>query len=483
MTAVLEAILLASEWLVLVYFLFVNTFYALLLVSAGLELRRYRLSGWRQGLQRILSSEIAPRVSIIAPAYNEEATVVASVRALLMLAYPDLEVVVVNDGSSDGTLAVLEREFELSPVRPSVAGELPYEQIRRVYRSQRSPGLVVIDKQNGGKADALNAGLDTAAGELVCAIDADTLIEPDALLRIVRPFVDMDDVVATGGTIRVVNGSRVEFGRVPDPRVPRRALAGAQTIEYLRAFLFGRLGWNRLGDNLIVSGAFGMFRRDAMVAAGGYEHETVGEDMELIVNLRRRAVTEGTASRVTFVPDPVAWTEVPESVRILGRQRDRWQRGLFDTLRRHAKLLLNPRFGKLGIVVFPYFVFVELLGPVIEALGLIGLAAALILGVVDWEFALLFFLVAYGYGLILSSASLVLEQYAHRPYRRTRDRLLLGAWTIFESIGYRQMTVFFRLKGMLNYLRGNQNWGQMTRRGFEASDPPPPPASGKATSG
>jgi len=340
--------------------------------------------------------------------------------------------------------------------------------VRGLYRSRVKPELVVVDKENGGKADALNAGLNVASGDLMCAIDADTLIEADALLRMVRPFLDSENVVAAGGTIRVANGSAVRAGRVVAPAAPRNLLAGVQAVEYLRAFLFGRLGWNRLGGNLIISGAFGLFRRDAMIEAGGYVHDTVGEDMELVANLRRRGIEHGTPSEVRFVPDPVAWTEVPESLRTLGRQRDRWHRGLADVLWRHRRMIANPRYGALGMVVMPYFVVVELLGPVIEALGLLTLVVGLPLGVVNGHFALLFFLVAYGYGLLLSMATLLLEDFGARRNERVSDRLVMLVWVVIESLGYRQLTVLWRLRGLVSYMRGSKEWGSMTRKGFVA---------------
>jgi len=461
-----SGVLSTLEWGVLAYFLLVNGFYLVLLASAGGSLRRHSRRIWHERREAWLGSEAAPRISVLAPAYNEAATVAESVRALLTLRYPNLEVVLVNDGSPDETMAVLEREFELSAVHPVFRRQVESKPVVGIHRSRVKPELVVVDKENGGKADALNAGLNVATGDLMCAIDADTLIEPDALLRMVRPFLESDDVVAAGGTIRVANGSAVRSGRVVAPVAPRGVLPGVQAIEYLRAFLFGRLGWNSLGGNLIISGAFGLFRRDAMVAAGGYVHDTVGEDMELVANLRRRGIEEGGPQDVRFVPDPVAWTEVPESLRVLGRQRDRWQRGLADVLWRHRRLCLNPRYGALGMVVFPYFVAVELLGPVVEALGLLGLAVALPLGAVDLAFAGLFFAVAYGLGLILSVATLVLEELGARRYERFRDRLVMLPWAVLESLGYRQLTVVWRLRGLWRYLRGRQDWGAMTRKGF-----------------
>jgi cellulose synthase/poly-beta-1,6-N-acetylglucosamine synthase-like glycosyltransferase len=455
------------EWMVLGYFVLVNSFYLLLLGCAALEMRRHLLRVREETRWRVHRSRAAPTVSMLVPAHNEDATVVDSVRALLTLHYPSLEVVVVNDGSTDATLATLEQAFELVAVHPIYHRRLEHGEVRGMFRSSAHSDLVVVDKVNGGKADALNAALNAAKGELVCAIDADTLIEPDGLLRMARPFLQGEDVVAAGGTVCVANGSEVKGGRVQVARAPRRALAGIQSVEYLRAFLFGRLGWNRLGGNLIISGAFGLFRRETVIAAGGYLHETVGEDMELVARLRRQGVERGMAHRVEFIPDPVAWTQVPESLRMLGRQRDRWQRGLADVVWRYRGVALRPRYGTLGLVALPYFILVELLAPVVETIGLIGLAVGLPIGAVDGSFALLFFLVAYGFGVLLSMITLLLDEFSNQREVPMGDRLLLMLWAVLESLGYRQLTTLWRLRGLAKYLRKNKEWGVMTREGFE----------------
>jgi cellulose synthase/poly-beta-1,6-N-acetylglucosamine synthase-like glycosyltransferase len=470
-------------WAVLVYFLIVNGFQTALLTSAVAALRRHRQRVWEEDRAGLLSSSIIPTISALAPAYNEEANVVESVHALLTLHYPSLEVVLINDGSNDATLDVLVHAFDLQHIHPIFHRQVATTQVRGLYRSRLHPGLLVVDKDNGGKADALNAGLNCATGELVCAIDADTLIEPDALLRIVRPFLNHDDVVAAGGTIRVANGSQVGGGRILDARAPRRLLPGCQAVEYLRGFLFGRLGWNHLGGNLVISGAFGLFRRDAMLDVGGYVHDTVGEDMELVADLRRRGHDHGTASRVEFVPDPVAWTEVPESLRVLGRQRDRWQRGLADVLRRHRRVIGNPRYRSLGLIVYPYYLVVELLGPVVEALGLLAVLTSFALGVVDGRFALLFLAIAYGWGLLLNLASLLVEDLTYRRYHRWSDLVLLLAWSVVEGVGYRQLTVVWRLRGLWRYLRGHTEWGTMSRRGFETTARSKAPCNSSAGAG
>jgi cellulose synthase/poly-beta-1,6-N-acetylglucosamine synthase-like glycosyltransferase len=458
--------LVKGQFAVLLYFLAVNGWYLALLVSSLLELRHHMLLIADESRHLLLSSTLSPTISILAPAYNEEATIETSLRALLALHYPSLEVIVISDGSKDRTVQVLIEKFDLVPVKTIYERNIQTKPVRSLYRSSTYPGLVVVDKENGGKADALNVGLSFARGELVCAMDADTLIEADGLQRMVRPFLYATDVVATGGTIRVVNGSQVKHGRVEKTRVPSNLLAGIQVVEYLRAFLFGRLGWNRLGGNIIISGAFGLFQREAVLQAGGYLHDTVGEDMELVVRLKRLSYERGGTGKIAFVPDPVAWTEVPETTKVLGRQRDRWHRGLADVLWRHRRMMFNPRYGVTGLFVYPYYAFVELLAPVIEAVGLVSLLLGLVLGVVDWNFAGLFYLTAYGLGTALTAFTLILEDLSFHRYNSFRDRALLFWWALLENMGYRQLTVYWRLRGLWKFMRGRKDWGAMERKGF-----------------
>lgn len=475
----LSAVFGVTELLVLTYFLIANTFYAILLISAVTELRdhTHRIRG--ENRMRILGSKLAPRISLLAPAYNESATIAASVQSLLALYYPDLELVIINDGSTDDTLDILKRTFDLVRVHTVYHQSIKTKRVRGLYRSRTHPRLLVVDKVNGRKADALNMGLNVASGDLVCAMDADTLIEPDALQRMVRPFLESEDVLAAGGTIRVANGCDVHDGQVRKARVPRQPIPGFQVCEYLRAFLFGRLGWNKLGGNLVISGAFGLFRKDSVLAAGGYLHDTVGEDIELVFRLRVKAYEEGRPHKVSFIPDPVAWTEVPSSLKILGRQRDRWHRGLTDVSHRYWYVLFNPRYGMLGMVVFPYFFFIELLAPVVEAIGLIGLAIGLPFGFINWPFAVLFFLAAYGFGMILNLATLLLEEFSFQRYGTMTDRLLLILWSMLENFGYRQISVIWRLNGMWKYFKGDREWGVMERTGLTSPALPEKPERAK----
>jgi cellulose synthase/poly-beta-1,6-N-acetylglucosamine synthase-like glycosyltransferase/tetratricopeptide (TPR) repeat protein len=466
MSEFILAVLVRFEWLVLGYFLLVNGWYLILLVSAVLEMRRHANLTYGQNRWKVLSSPVAPSISILAPAHNEAATIVESLSALLTLQYPNLEVVVINDGSKDRTLDVLREHFHLTPVHPIYQRRIVTQPVRGLYRSSAYPHLVVIDKENGRKADALNAGLNVATGTLICAIDMDTIIEADALQRLVRPFLESGDVVAAGGTIRIANACVVRSGRVLEARVPLVPTAAFQVVEYIRAFLFGRLGWNRLGGNLIISGAFGLFRRDAVLDCGGYAHDSIGEDFELILRLRRHGYDQHKRHRVTFVPDPVAWTEVPETLKDLGSQRDRWHRGLADTLWRHRDVFMKPRYGAMGMVAFPYFVIVELLAPVVEMFGLCALAIGLALHAFDAPFALMFFLFAYGFGALLTIISITMDELCLGRYTRMRDRALLVLWTLAENLGYRQLTVYWRLRGFEKFFRRQQAWGDMKRKGF-----------------
>lgn len=433
----MRGFLIAAQVALLGFFIVSNLFQSVLVLIALEQVFRHRRTSWVQRNRRLLDSPLTPRISILAPAYNEEESVATSVRSLLTLSYPDLEVVVVNDGSTDGTLDLLRAEFGLQPVTPSWPQIVETKPVRGLYRSPGHRGLVVLDKENGGKADALNAAINVATGELLCSIDADTVIEPDALLRAVRPYLADDATVASGGAIRVVNGSLVRAGRVVEPRLSRRLLPGIQTVEYVRAYLVGRLGWNRLGGNLIVSGAFGLFRRSSIVAAGGYRHDTVGEDMELVVRLRRLALVSRTPSRVAFIPDPVAWTQVPESVRVLGRQRDRWQRGLADVVRRHHDVAFRARYRTLGWIGMPYYMTVELLGPVLEVVGLFALAVGLLTGAVDGSLALAVGLVGYGWGVLLSSGAVLLHQWSSADAFAARELPRLLFYAAAENFGYR----------------------------------------------
>jgi cellulose synthase/poly-beta-1,6-N-acetylglucosamine synthase-like glycosyltransferase len=458
----------AIPWVIVIVVSGVNASQLVLLATASIELHHARQRDRHQLWRRVLGSPLAPRVSVLVPAYNEEKSIITTLHSLLALLYPNLEVVVVSDGSSDGTMNALIDEFELSTVHPVYQRMIETKPVRAIYRSGTEPRLVVVDKENGRKADALNVALNVASGELVCAMDADTLIAPDALQHLVAPFMANEATVAVGGTVRLSNNSIVRAGRIERARAPRNWLSGVQVVEYTRAFLIGRLGWNALGGNLIISGAFGLFRRDAVLAAGGYEHSTIGEDMELVVRMRRRGYERGSVARVEFSPEPVAWTEAPGSVRILARQRNRWYRGLVDVLARHRAMVYRPKYRSAGLLGMPYFVFVEALAPLLEAFGLAvllgGLAAR---QVSSGSLELIFF--AYMMGITGSVVALIFDELAYHTYRGATDRILLCVYAVLEQVVYRPMHLVWRLWGLSSRIAGKTEWGEMQRTGYRVS--------------
>ena len=460
-------VLVGYNVVVITYFVALNSVYLLTAILAFRALRRHARRLKSVELEHMMGGVGGLPVTVLAPAYNEEATCVESTRSLLSLRHPSYEIIVVNDGSTDGTLARLSSEFELEAAPRAPMADIPTSQVRDVFRSRRHPNLWVVDKANGGKADALNAGLNYCVTPLFCAVDADSLLEPDALTKISRPFLEDEATAAVGGVIRIVNGCKVDAGRVTRVGLPRSSLARFQVLEYLRAFLWGRMGWDALGATLIVSGAFGMFRRSVVVEVGGYATDTVGEDMELVVRLHRRLRETGRRYRVVLVPDSVAWTECPESLRGLGGQRDRWQRGLVESLVRHRRMLFNPRYGRIGMLVYPYFFLLEMCGPLIEGVGYLTFTTWLLLGAASIPFVVAFLAVSFAFGIALSIATVGLEEMVFPRYPRLRDLLILFWLAVAENIGYRQIITYWRVRGMVSKLRGVTGWGVMERRGFD----------------
>ncbi|HKW41818.1 MAG TPA: glycosyltransferase [Gemmatimonadales bacterium] len=465
----MTSVIHGGDLAILVYFLALNSFYALLLLLSIPEIWEQTRLAEDEDFQRLMQSDALPPISILVPAHNESATIKESVTALLTLEYRNFEIIVVNDGSKDDTLEQLRHAFGLYEVPRTYPDTIPTKPLRGLYRSRSRTRLLVIDKENGGKADSLNAAINASRFPLVIAVDADTLIEPDAMLRLTRPFLLGRHIAAVGGTVRVANGCTVKDGRVIDARLPRRFLPGVQVVEYLRAFLFGRLGWNRLGGTLIISGAFGLFRKEYLLAIGGYRVTSVVEDLDLVVRLHRYLRHQKIRYEIPFIPDPVAWTEVPETTRILSRQRERWHRGLIAAMWQYRGMLFNPRYGRVGLIAMPFFTFGEMLAPVIEVTGYVTTIVGLVLHAVDVSFALLFVMVAWGYGMLLSLWAVVLEEVSFRRYRRFGDLWRLLEYASLENFGYRQRTVWWRLKAFWSVFRQKHAWGEMVRKGFESA--------------
>jgi len=463
-----STILSIVNGVVLVYFLALDlTYAALLFVSfweSGRHVRRIGFGGY----DRIFRSPLTLPISVIVPAYNEEATIVETVNAMRLLEYGEFEIIVVDDGSRDSTLARLVERFALEAVDRPVRKMIPCRPIKNVYVSRTVTKLTVISKDNGGKADALNAGINLTRYPLFCAVDADAILDSDALLRVVKPFMERPrETVATAGIVRVVNGCKVDAGRVVDVGVPRNNIARFQVVEYLRSFLASRTAWSRVGALFIISGAFGLFKKAAVVEAGGYRTDTVGEDLELVLRLHRLMRERGEHYRIVFLPDPVVWTEVPESVGVLHRQRNRWHRGLLEGLMVNRDMIGRRRYGALGLLALPYNVVFEVVGPLVECTGYVAIVITAALGLLSIQYLAVFTMLAFAYGIFLSVSAVFLEELRMKRYQRVRDIGLLLLFTIFENLGYRQMLAVWRVQATFDYLRKKSDWGEMQRKGYE----------------
>ena len=458
-------------WCVFGYFILMNLGYLSLNLFSIAALHKNNQEKLLQDLPQVYSG-LEPGISILVPAYNEEANITASIRSMLQLTYPGFEIIVINDGSRDRTLEVLQEAFSLLPFPQAERDNLPSQPVKGVYCSMLYPNLRVIDKVNGGKADALNAGINAASHPLFCGVDADSMLSRDSLQRVVRPFLDHPDMVATGGTIRIANGCEIYEGMVTRVRLPKNGWALFQVVEYMRAFLFGRLGWSQLNAMLIISGAFGLFKTETVVAVGGYRHDTIGEDMELVVRIHHQLRQQGIPYRIEFVPEPVCWTEAPEDYKTLRNQRVRWQRGLSESLSLHWGLMFSRRGGAPGWLAYPFMVLFEWLGPLMEVGGCIFLLVFWLSGDLSGQAFAAFLLLSVGLGILLSVSSLMLEEMAFNSYPKFRQLGLLLLMVLLENCGYRQLICWWRLVGLYRWAVNSQStWGTMKRKGLGQKPP------------
>lgn len=450
-----------------------NCLYLVLILLAGRNLRGQGRYWSLLDKEYLFAPGVLPSISILAPAYNEEKTVVQSVHSLLTLEYPDYQVIVINDGSKDDTIGVLVREFDLERIDPPLHGTIPTAPIRGVYRSRYNRRLLVIDKENGGKADALNTGINLSDREYICSIDSDSLIEPDALLRMAAQVITTDaEIIAVGGNILPVNGCTVERGMLQQISLSGNRIARFQTIEYLRSFIAGRLGWAQLNGLLIISGAFGLFRRSRVMEIGGYmtgrgefQRDTVGEDMELVVRLVRRMRDTGRKYGIRYAATANCWTEVPEDIRSLYKQRDRWHRGLVEIITWHRRMIGNPRYGIAGLISLPYFVIFELIGPFYEFAGYPLMVLGFVTGALHPQVFIIMFSAVLLFGLLISMISLVLSE-RDIVYFKPRELRILIMHSVMENFGFRQLMGWVRVFAFVGMLVKNKGWQKLERKGF-----------------
>ena len=453
------------------YYLASNLAYLMMLMIAlkTSATHQRRLQSYR--LNWLKETPMAPPITIIAPAHNEERSIRVAVRNLLELDYPELEIIVVNDGSEDRTFEELREEFRLRPVRAVYVPEVKSAPLRGLYRSDVDAKLLVLDKEAGGsKADAVNAGLNAATSPYVCIVDADSVLERDALLRIMVPVLaDPKRVVAVGGIVRVLNGSEIEKGQLQRVRLPHKSLEAIQVIEYLRAFLIGREAWAQGNMLTIISGAFGLFRTDLVRAIAGYRPSSIGEDLDLVARLHRHLREKKADYEIRFVPDPMCWTEVPSDLRSLGRQRARWQKGLLDVLWLNRNMLFRPRYGRIGWFALPYLWLFELFAPIVEVAGISTIVLAACLGVLSREFFLQFMIFGYAFATVISIGSVLQEEITYKRYNDWKDVVRLVSYCFLEHFPYRQLHMFWRVQGLWQYLRGDHVWKPLKRKGLASA--------------
>ncbi len=456
---------------ILVYFFLLNAFYILFTLLSMIGIYQHKNLTAYVIYEKLFHLPQVKPISIIAPVFNEENTVLDSLKSLFSIQYPQFEVIVVNDGSTDATLERLIETYDLRKTNRVFRRVAESKPVRNIYASLAEPRLVVVDKENGRKADAMNAGLNVARYPLFCAIDGDSLLEKEALLKMVRPFLeDPEKTVAAGGVIRLSNGCRVRDGQVFSVGLPKNPLARFQIVEYFRAFLGGRLGMSMLNSMLIISGAFGLFRKDIALACGGYRSATIGEDLDLVIRMKKYLYDHKIPFRMPFIPDPICWTEAPETFRSLVNQRNRWHRGLIDVISNNRRMVFNPRYGVTGLFAIPFYVIFEMFGPLVEVTGYVLFAVSLALGRIDTAFAILFFLLALVLGCVLSLLSILLGEYSQRKYPKLKDVLILVSYAVLENFVYRQYLAWVRFRAYFDYLKGHETWGEMKRKGFDTRE-------------
>lgn len=462
------------EYLNIVFLVFSVVLFTLYLFMAYLATRNsihYKHKNSFGNISKTLGSPLAPGITIIAPAYNEGLTIVENVRSLLSLQYVNYEVMVVNDGSKDDTLEKLIEAYDLKKIERDIDPDIKSKTIRGIYKSeQRSfAKLTVVDKANGGKSDALNAGIYLSENKYVGCIDVDCLIVPEALLHVVKSFYQHSEkrVIAVGGVIRVANSCKISGGTLEEIRLPKNWLAKFQLLEYTRSFLLGRMAWGRIDSLLIISGAFGFFDREIALAVGGYDTNTVGEDMEIIFRMRRYMHDIDEPYHVAYIPDPLCWTEVPEDLKIFINQRDRWSRGNLETLNTHKDMFFNPKYGRLGMLSYPYWFFYEWLAPLLEFVGLLAFVLFVYLGIINWDFFMAITIAIYSFSIMFSFYAILWEVYSYNQYSKTRDILTLMLVAILEPLFFHPLVVWSSVRGNYKKLfKIRSGWGSQVRKGF-----------------
>ncbi|MCA0971403.1 glycosyltransferase family 2 protein [Halobacillus litoralis] len=466
-------VLLAYGIFAMYYVLTINTIYLGIILFSMKKIFKIMKESFYSKYDTLSGSKHVPPISILVPAYNEELTIKENVRSLLALHYPKYEVIVVNDGSGDKTLDVMIDEFELTYHPPTmIQNTIATEKVRGVYYNPEFPNLYLVDKENGGKADSLNAGINLSHYPLISSIDADSLLEKDALIRIARKYMENpDEYVAIGGNVRIANGCRIKNGMVEKVNLPKKMWPMFQTVEYLKAFLGGRIGWSEINGLIIVSGAFGVFKKDYVVKVGGYRGGYPGEDMNIILKLHRYMLDNKLPYKIDFCPDAVCWTQAPDSYKILSSQRKRWGRGNLKNMIEEGRFMfMRPKYKVMGWLTIPYNIIFETLSPYFRITGLLALIGYSLLDMSGWTIMAVFMTINVLFGTLLGLGSLLLEEMAFQRYPKFRQYFKMIGYTVLMFFGYRQLGILWRFLGHIDFFKKNNSWGTMTRTSWNEDE-------------
>jgi cellulose synthase/poly-beta-1,6-N-acetylglucosamine synthase-like glycosyltransferase len=471
-TSTVQIILTIIHLLFFIYAFFAIASYVVLAIISAIETKQYMKKNSFVNYKEILSSTISPSISIIAPAYNESLNIIENVRSLLSSHYVNYDVIIVNDGSKDDSLEKLIAAYDLVKDNFIINQQIPTKPMRAGVFKSTNPAfekLTVVDKENGGKADALNMGLNISNNQYVACIDVDCLLLENALQKMVKPFLEVTEekVIATGGVIRIANSCVIKNGKLLDVNFPKKWIEKAQILEYLRAFLLGRMAWSRLNGLLVISGAFGLFDKKIAIEVGGYDTNTVGEDMEIIVRMRRHMEEINQKYKVAYIPDPLCWTEAPDNYKTFISQRNRWTRGTIETLRKHRKIGFNPKYKSLGMLSYPYWLFFERLAPVIEVIGIVYFAILLALNEVRWDYAIAFIVLAYFFTVLFSIVAIFSEELTYHQYKKKGTGFKLLMISLLEPFVLHPFILYAAIRGNMDYyFNKKKKWGEMTRKGM-----------------
>ncbi|HSQ46925.1 MAG TPA: glycosyltransferase [Lutibacter sp.] len=471
-TSTVQIILVIIHLLFFIYAFFAIASYVILAIISAIETKEYMMKNSFVNYKEILSSTISPSISIIAPAYNESLNIIENVRSLLSSHYVNYDVIIVNDGSKDDSLKKMIEAYDLVKVNFLINQQIPTKPIRAGVFKSTNPAfekLTVVDKENGGKADALNMGLNISNNQYVACIDVDCLLLENALQKMVKPFLEVTEekVIATGGVIRIANSCIIKNGKLLDVNMPKKLIEKAQILEYLRAFLLGRMAWSRLNGLLVISGAFGLFDKKIAIEVGGYDTNTVGEDMEIIVRMRRHMEEINEKYKVAYIPDPLCWTEAPDNYKTFISQRNRWTRGTIETLRKHRKIGFNKKYKSLGMLSYPYWLFFERLAPVIEVIGIVYFAILMALNEVRWDYAFAFIILAYLFTVLFSLVAIYSEELTYHQYKKKGTGFKLLQISLLEPFVLHPFILYAAIRGNMDYyFNKKKKWGEMTRKGM-----------------